>query len=564
MNLSQFLQTIDNYTSQMPKDALAVCFHEIARVLPEEQRDWMLSVMERNGAGVFVSEPEAIVPESLYDQLEKIRSGEYRLDSEYNEAWDDWYAEEKPEFVFEDGDGLLDIVDAACAELHRLVECAAFPEAYQLGERLISLDVQTDGDYSDFDKDTLDVEDLEDYELLTASIKTLLLDTACAACFVLSGEERLDKLYELSEVFYTSWTVQELMQHSPEELPDTEHFLTEWIAYLDKIPSATASVFLQEALHLQVDPEQILTIARCSAAVHPEVYAQALSVQMDDAARLSVGLEAMQNISANVILRGEIALQTAEAAMRLGDTQKAQYCQTECFRSDSTPVHYLRALLNSPDYEQSRAELQEIADSVQESEIKVFLPKNHITEETRRFIRFLNGEFQNAYADLQKTYKDYKPLALKQGIALTALFLYPEKPLRQGGQAMCHFLTRELPFDAADYCRGVGTASETDSTLLLWTCLLQCRQHTPLPDREHAVGLLRTLCTNMTDYVMEHNERRVYPECAALAAVLGEILETEGTIPAKNDFLLQCKNLYPRRTAYHRELRTYGMRDGKK
>lgn len=68
----------------------------------------------------------------------------------------------------------------------------------------------------------------------------------------------------------------------------------------------------------------------------------------------------------------------------------------------------------------------------------------------------------------------------------------------------------------------------------------------------------------MTDYVMEHNERRVYPECAALAAVLGEILEAEGTIPAKNDFLLQCKNLYPRRTAYHRELRTYGMRDGKK
>ena len=36
MNLSQFLQTIDNYTSQMTKDTLAVCFHEIARVLPEE------------------------------------------------------------------------------------------------------------------------------------------------------------------------------------------------------------------------------------------------------------------------------------------------------------------------------------------------------------------------------------------------------------------------------------------------------------------------------------------------------------------------------------------------
>ena len=62
---------------------------------------------------------------------------------------------------------------------------------------------------------------------------------------------------------------------------------------------------------------------------------------------------------------------------------------------------------------------------------------------------------------------------------------------------------------------------------------------------------------------MKYNLRNDYAKCAAYAAVIGEILETEGRIPSKNGYLLNWKQKYSRRIAYHRELRNYGMKDGK-
>ena len=70
-------------------------------------------------------------------------------------------------------------------------------------------------------------------------------------------------------------------------------------------------------------------------------------------------------------------------------------------------------------------------------------------------------------------------------------------------------------------------------------------------------------CTEFTDYVMTLNMRYDYAACAAYAAVIAEILEAEGKTPSKNTYMLERKQAYPRRTAYHRELRAYGMVDGK-
>ena len=86
----------------------------------------------------------------------------------------------------------------------------------------------------------------------------------------------------------------------------------------------------------------------------------------------------------------------------------------------------------------------------------------------------------------------------------------------------------------------------------------------PLPEREIALEILQKHFAGYTAYMMEQNKRYQYTECAALAAVIGEILEAEGRISSKNVYLLECKALYTRRIAYHRELRAYGMNDGKR
>ena len=97
---------------------------------------------------------------------------------------------------------------------------------------------------------------------------------------------------------------------------------------------------------------------------------------------------------------------------------------------------------------------------------------------------------------------------------MIAMFLYPDSTIYEGGKEMLRILETGLPFRAEEYIKGLGISEISDNTGMLWDCLQKCRSHTPLPDREGA-------------------------------------------------YLLNWKQAYPRRTAYHRELRNFGMKDGK-
>ena len=564
MNLPQFLKLIDNTTSKMTKKELEESIHRFARTIPEEQRDWFVSMI--SGKASKTKDSEQNVSHELYNQLESIISGEYRLDSEYNEMWDEWYDDEGSEFVFEDNNGLFPIIEEACTELHRFIDSAEYNDAYRLGQLLLNMEVQVDGDYSDYDDDTLDLDDLECYGLVSFSVKDVLLDIACAVYFTCSGKERTAELYRVGTRFdnFRNWTLEELLQHTPEELPDFDAFLKEWIFYLQTIEELTADEYLEEALEMQTDPLSALETARQSVKTHPELYLKVLSMQDNDKSRLEIGLEALKSIDTNYIIRSEIALQTAEAAIRLNDPECAIHCRTEAFRSNSTAVNFLRALVNHPDYANALSELTLIASEYRAQQQKSFHKQNRLGDDTRRFIRFLSGEFQSAYADLFGKYNSYTPETLHMGIALTALFLYPKQSLREGGKAMLSTVEAGLKFKNDEYLRGIDTSKATNSSDILWDCLKKCRSHMSLSNRENAMEILQKHGIDYTDYVMNRNLRGEYSKCAEYAAVLGEILEADGKISSKNDYMLKWKEKYNRRTAYHRELRACGMVDGKR
>ena len=214
MNLPQFLKLIDDTTSKMTKETLAESLHNIARTLPEERREWLLSMLSSDY--IEKTESQETVSGDLYKELEKIISGEYRLDSEYNEEWDDWYAPDEPDFLFKDNDDLLSVIEDAYAELHRLVDSAEYEQARRLGDILLNLEVQADGDYSDYENDSLNIEDLEMYDLVDFSVKNVLLEIACAVYFTSSGQERAAALYRVGTHFshFAGWTLEELMQQA--------------------------------------------------------------------------------------------------------------------------------------------------------------------------------------------------------------------------------------------------------------------------------------------------------------------------------------------------------------
>ena len=67
MNLPQFLKMIDETTSKMTKEELAESIHHIARTLPEERRDWLVSMLSDD----YIEETgtEETVPDDLYEEL---------------------------------------------------------------------------------------------------------------------------------------------------------------------------------------------------------------------------------------------------------------------------------------------------------------------------------------------------------------------------------------------------------------------------------------------------------------------------------------------------------------
>ena len=180
------------------------------------------------------------------------------------------------------------------------------------------------------------------------------------------------------------------MQYAPEELLDFDAFLKEWIFYLQTIEEPAADDYLEEALEMQTDPISALETARQSVQTHPELYLKVLSMQYNDKSRLEIGLEALKSIDQNYIIRSEIALQTAEVAIRLNDPECAIRCRTEAFRSNSTAVNFLRALVNHPDYTNALAELTFIASEYRAQQQKSFHKQNRLGDDTGRFIRFLN------------------------------------------------------------------------------------------------------------------------------------------------------------------------------
>ena len=60
---------------------------------------------------------------------------------------------------------------------------------------------------------------------------------------------------------------------------------------------------------------------------------------------------------------------------------------------------------------------------------------------------------------------------------------------------------------------------------------------------------------------MEANRRNYYNDCAVYVAALGEVLESRGMKNARQNMLLTYKQNYPRRRAFHDELRRWGMKD---
>ena len=587
MNLPTFLKNTDTISKTASHEQLESFIHEIARTLPETGRN---SFLEKFKAVVDSPKNKADMNEmddrirqelkkeidSTKERLVAINKGELCLDSEYNEYWDEWYDEDDDNIIFKDPLGLLDDIDKAMRLVHKCIDMEMYVEGFGLAELVSALELSVDGDYLDCYGQDLYLYDLDTNGLLSYSYTAYVKDAVYLAYMGNDMEDRPDKIYcTMDQLNCYELTLEDVMQSGEKELEDWNEFLILWIGYLGSKLDRLSDRLILEAQSMLDDEDAVINNARLFAKNHPALFVQILEngrKSKEPSQMLSIGKEALSQIEDKYMIRSNIGLLTAEYAVKLNDIDEAEQCWFEAYRSETTPLNYLRIVTKSRDYTVYREQLTEIYESVyahsRKNNLYMYggynkLPENEMSKTEHNYLLFLDGKFDQVWKKAMnfKEALGWSETFMKDGMALFLLLLYKGEYLLPGIRKMCIKVMSSMRFVESAYNWGTGKVTEYGDVEALWKCFRIWKADKVITDnnRKQWISGIENMLEKRVAGIMSNNRRNYYGECAGFIAALSEVEEAAGLINSRQQILQKYKNAYPRRRTFHQELRDCGM-----
>ena len=587
MNLSMFLKTVDGFTQDMSQVELRVLIHELARTLPEGKRDEFVNklkaIKKAANANKSCKSLEKQSSEKFLDKLEQVKKqiaqideGELLLVGALNEEYDEWYNSSADEFLFEDPEGVLDIIDTSMDLIHKCVDQELYSEGYELAEMLSVLSVGVEGEYIDYCGDELVIYDLDRYGLLTGSFKQFVKDCLYLAYQGNKLSDRPDAVYcMMLNLECNDVALEDIMQNGVAELDQFDAFMELWIEYLGTCEERTAKKLILEAQSLLNDSKKALEIAKKYVTKHPALYEQYLTQSMgkgNAAEFFEEGWEALTKLPHKFVTRSCIALLTAENALQIQKFDEAEQCWLEAFRSETNCVNYLRICIESRDFSKYQKEITGIYTSVYEesrgkasySLISGETAENKLNSAGYYTLLFLDGQFQKV---IEKGMNVKAPLGwsatfMKQGMALFMLYLFDGEELTAGLKKMCDMMVGNSGFSAEKYDQGLSQKKSDGNMALFWKCFYKWKKNIVISEQERLTIMkkLENWIEFRVEGIMQANRRNYYNECAAFVAALGEVKESWGEYNGKDRIMNEYKTKYSRRRLFHQELRTMGLK----
>ena len=594
MNLTRFLILVDSKTAEMSREEMITLVHELARTLPEEGR---LTFLEKLNS---VSEINEAIDESdeqyakdikgsvqdIMGILSDINEGERCLDSEYNEEWDDWYNSDADEVFFSDPERIIPDIVKGISLMHQCMDMELYEEGCDLAELLSALEVEAAGDWCDYNGSPLGIRDLFDHELLIGSFEKVCGEALYLIYMGNNPEVRAEELFcAMSNFQCFSVSLEKIMQLGNHDLPGFQEFLPEWIAYLGNQNGWGVKELLQEAQSMVTDQAQILETARQFSDSHPELYMQILEQGLenaDDTEMFKIGLEAMEKLSVTYVIRSEIALLTAEYACRIDAMPAAELCWLEAFRSDTSVVNYMRLYFQTVERKKYKEEIRQIYRKEHQRKNKErrdyrgyydwnAKKENFLTENDYQIIRFFEQQFNSVIMEAMNMEKPlgWSATFMKQGLALFLMLLYPGKEMQAGMRTMLQLVVSAAGFGQNKYLQGTGVGAQmqeeksaAEDMTMFWNLFCKWKEEVRISegDSEAWIKVIEGQISKRVSGIMDANRRNYYGECAAYVAALGEVRESRGEKNAKQRILESYRAEYPRRRAFHQELRAYGMK----
>ena len=567
MNLPQFLKRVDDLSDKLSSEKRAVFIHKIAQNLPESNRSDFLKLMNS-----LIVDSEQNIKEDIrhYDlplkeklrqihiEMQKIRDRKICLMSKFNTEYDDYYSPEEDEFLFEDPDKVLPILQNACELVHAYVDAELYQEAYELGNEILKLPIYANGDYPAYAEEYMDIRVVINYELISVDLHKLFLDILYAAYQSAPLSKSAKTLYTLIENFHDDKiTLSEILNVSSDETETTTEFLNIWINYLGENPTPVANRLFLEAADMIDDFELRCQIAKKYVNQHPRLYVNLINEKINEGqfeTAFNLGNKALQNIPISYNIRAKAALLAVNAAMNINQIEDTERFRLEVFRSDTTPANFLSIVVESRNFSKWRIDVRNIYTKFVEDRstpfidydcINVDLIRNRIEKVSFQALRFFNGYFEETINNVlyPKASLGWSKTFIKQAIALFLINMYRGDSFPVGCRNMCQSIEKSFGFN------------NFSDLMEKW------RKYVPMSEdiQRKALDRLEKLIEQRTEGIVRNKHNYSYEETAAFIAAFGEVKEScnEGT---KQEIMEVYAQEYSRFRAFRRELQNFGWK----
>ena len=581
MNLPQFLKRVDKELASISYEDLKVFAHEIARTYPEDSRERFLQLLTSKSKPKKNDSLDAL--NRIRKAFNEINDGERCLDSDYDpEAYDHYYDDDdSDDYRFYDSDELLPEIEFAMNFVSSCIYSENYKDGYEVVKMLAELEIQVNGAYDEIYEEGLSFSDLFDYHILKSSFDDFMNEAIFLAYVNNELSDRPQAIYSMIKEFdYEKLKFENVMQVGNKDLPEIEEFIPLWCEYLvaqKKDVYDSVKPFLLNAYSLLDNEEKKVQLASKFAKQYPELYKNLLEESLsDNSHKLLIGLRALVEIPVSSsksstsytdytgsprFVRSDIALLTAEFALKNQDHKTLKLCWFEAFNSEPTFVNYMRLRFNADTWTKDDSDsITKICKGNLSSLKPDYISERDIQKDYRGIL-FFEEDFDFVIKDCMKVQQALKWTStfMKEGLALFLLLLFDGSKLSKSLVAMTDTLTKSLGFTTEKYVISTGLKDKRIAADLFWELFQTWKKKLNIPDkkREEWLKWLEDRINFRAVGLLEAKRYNRYSECAAFISALGDVKASMGDKNFKIRMMRHYKDEYPTRKAFHRALDAY-------
>ncbi|MBQ8160897.1 MAG: hypothetical protein IJ083_09100 [Clostridia bacterium] len=548
MNLTAFLSSVGEGMEGLTEGELRQFVLSIARMIPEKDREVFLQLLSKEETGNADDAEDARL-RHLMGVLSRVREGSA------------FFCLDRPEHadttlqarMLMDPEHLQEVTEEAVCKVHELVDAGRYQEGYALALQLMDTPFQVRDTGGSEILETLTLEDLVMDRLIHADTGAMLLDGLKSAFLAFREGTREEKLFG----YLTRSMCRHLSLKDLGEETNMADFLTGWIACLGRHPGRRAQQLLAEAIDLKGDTEHALEMAESYGTVHPGLYMVAIHQTASDSERLQIGRAALERIPEGLLMRSFIALSLASAAERLGDGKARAEALIEAYRSDTSPLNYVRIAL-LPEAPCTQQEMDGIYMEHRWHLLRAYrseadeAAENGVDRYSFQLLRYLSGDASDILSMLEtgekwdtETYRNFCML----------LFLWHRgERYGRGMKGLQADAEKALHFSPDVWNAGNGSAETGENLFLQVVHRFTSREgaKAPTTDEIRSAG---ELVKNQAKMDLDEKHRETEDRCAKLVAGMAEIMRAWGDALQAAAFTDSFHEMYARRGHFRERLR---------